>query len=208
MAKLIFKYGAMGSSKTANALMTKFNFEEKGRNVILMKPEVDDRYAPNIVKSRVGIESIAKVIPTDPERGFFVKMLKDSGVDYLIIDECQFLNSATIEELSFCVDEFNIGVWCYGLKTDFMGNLFEGSKRLLELSDSIEEIKTSCFCGKKAVMNARIVDEKIVTDGEQISIGGDDKYVSLCRKHWVKGLFEQESVFKKKELPDENFEEE
>ena len=195
MSKLFFRHGVMGSSKTANALMTKYNFEEKGRSVILLKPYIDDRYGENKVKSRIGLESDAYIIPKDYEFGWFKKQLTDGWVQNIIIDEAQFLTPTQIDELAECVDEFDVHVWCYGLKADFKGDLFDGSKRLLELADSIEEIKTSCWCGAKAIMNARMIDGVVVKEGEQVQIGGNESYTALCRKHWRSGESQNKKIF-------------
>lgn len=207
MAKLIYKYGSMGASKTANALMTKYNFEEKGITVELFKPEIDTRDGEEFVKSRIGLKSIAKTVPINCDDNFFFNMFKDDIVKNIIIDECQFLTEKNVKDLCNVVDNLDINVWCYGLKTDFMGELFEGSEALLRFADTIEEIKTSCFCGKKAIMNARIVDGVIIKNGEQIQLGGNDTYTSLCRKHWTSGQYEKHSVFKKKNIDEYDGEE-
>ncbi len=182
--KMYFFYGVMGSSKTANALMKKFNFEERGRKVVLLKPSMDDRDGKTIVKSRIGLECKAGLIGKDES---IKKILKDlDGLDAIIIDEAQFLSKHQVEELRDITDA-GVMVMCYGLKTDYMCNLFEGSKRLLELSDTIREIPSMCKCGKKAIINARYSGNKIVYHGGQIDIGGNDKYIPLCHKCWKKG---------------------
>jgi len=199
LGKIYFKYGTMGSSKTANALMTKYNFEEKGRHVLLLNPHINDRDGKNIVKSRIGLESVANGIPEMKyyEYGWFMDLLDGDWVDDIIIDECQFLTKYQVDELVDCVQKYNVSVWCYGLKTDFKGLLFEGSKRLIEFADSIEEIKTSCWCGKKAIMNARIIDGRVVKDGPQVVLGGNESYTALCRGHWISGDITGDSIFKK-----------
>ncbi|BCN30678.1 thymidine kinase [Anaeromicropila herbilytica] len=184
--KMYYYYGVMGSSKTANALMTKFNFEEHGKKVILMKPSIDDRDGIHTVKSRIGIDADAVLIHPDSSVKAILNDEKD--IYLIVVDEAQFLSKDQVNELRDLVDN-GISVMCYGLKTDFMGNLFEGSKRLLEVSDTIREIKSMCKCGRKAIINARYADGKIVYSGDSsIDIGGDDKYIALCYQCWRKGI--------------------
>lgn len=177
MAKIIFYYGTMGSSKTANALMIKHNFEDRGRKAILLKPKIDTRDGARIVRSRVGIES---------ECGIVEEFLKNPvDCDCIIIDEAQFMTAKQVDDFAFYADSFGIPVLCFGLRTDFQGILFEGSKRLMEIADNIEEITTICWCGRKARFSARVLDGVVVKSGGQIMLGGDDKYVPLCRKHFT-----------------------
>lgn len=184
MAKLYFKYGAMGSSKTAQALITKFNYEEKGMRVLLLKPAVDIRDGKTIVKSRIGLQSEALVFQKN--ENIYDKIRYNDIARYpdaVIIDEAQFLTRKQVEQLRDAVDKENISVLCFGLRTDFQLKLFEGSKALFELAENISEIKSVCGCGNKASVNARIDrDGKVVTDGKQVEIGGNDKYVSMCYK--------------------------
>ena len=190
MAKLYFKYGAMGSSKTANALITKFNYEERGMKVWLIKPSIDNRDGANIVKSRIGLTAQAEIIT--PNVDLYQEYQKHTDCDVIIADECQFLKSAQIDGLRKIVDELDVPVLCYGLRTDFLTHLFEGSLRLFEVADSITEIKTICSCGKKALVNARIDGEgKIVTEGGQILIGGNDSYVAMCHSCWKSAIAKQ-----------------
>lgn len=182
--KMYFYFGAMGSSKTANALMTRFNFMEHGKKVLLVKPGIDNRDGANIVKSRIGLFAEAEVVNREQRINDVIG--DKSKYEILIVDEAQFLTKDQVDELRELVDQGTI-VYCYGLKTDFMCNLFEGSKRLLEVSDVIREIKTMCKCGRKAIINARHNDGKIVYDGDQIVIGGDDKYKAMCHQCWKKG---------------------
>ena len=190
MAKLYFKYGAMGSSKTANALITRFNYLERGMKVWLIKPSIDTRDGADVVRSRIGLEACAEVIT--PDIDFFERFSALDGIDVVIADECQFFTSDQIDQLRAIVDNFDIPVMCFGLRTDFLTHLFEGSRRLLELADSISEIKTVCSCGGKAIVNARIdADGKIVTEGGQILIGGNDSYVAMCHRCWKKAIKEQ-----------------
>lgn len=184
MAKLYFKYGAMGSSKTAQALITKFNYEEKGMRALLLKPAVDTRDGAALVKSRIGLSSEALVFNRE-ENLFNIIRYNDIArcPNAVIIDEAQFLTRKQVEQLRTATDKENISVLCFGLRTDFRIRLFEGSKALFELADSISEIKSVCSCGNKASVNARIDKEgKIITDGEQVDIGGNEKYVSMCYK--------------------------
>ena len=193
MAKLYFRYGAMGSSKTANALMVKHNYMEKGMKVLFLKPAIENRDGKMKVKSRIGIESYFQIV-----EDFFndkTKLLQDKlkDVSCVIVDEAQFLDPLYVDVLAdTVVDYLNIPVICYGLRTDFEGYLFDGSKRLMEVADVIEEIPTVCWCGKKAKFNARICNGKKVTSGEQIMMGGNESYVSLCRKHFKEGKIANE----------------
>ena len=183
MAKLYFKYGAMGSSKTANALITKFNYEERGMKVWLIKPSIDDRDGANAVKSRIGLYAEAYVVT--PDINLIEEYEKQNDINVIIADECQFLTPKQIDGLRTIVDEYDIPVLCFGLRTDFLTHLFPGSRRLFEVADSISEIKTICTCGKKAIINARIDENgKIVTEGDQILIGGNDSYVAMCHSCW------------------------
>lgn len=189
MAKLYFKYGAMGSSKTANALITKFNYEERGMKVWLIKPSLDDRDGADTVKSRIGLKAEAFVISKDAD--IFTEFKKYSDCHVIIADECQFFTKEQINQLRKIVDELNIPVLCFGLRTDFLTNLFEGSRRLFEIADSITEIKTICSCGEKATVNARIGENgQVITEGGQILIGGNDSYIAMCHACWQKAIKE------------------
>ena len=189
MAKLYFKYGAMGSSKTANALITKFNYEERGMKVWLIKPSLDDRDGADTVKSRIGLKAEAVVISKDAD--IFTEFKKYSDCHVIIADECQFFTKEQINQLRKIVDELNIPVLCFGLRTDFLTNLFEGSRRLFEIADSITEIKTICSCGEKATVNARIGENgQVITEGGQILIGGNDSYIAMCHACWQKAIKE------------------
>jgi len=182
MAKLSFRYGAMGSSKTANALMIKYNFEEKGKKAILLKPRLENRDGATKIKSRIGIESECVFI-----EDFLRDIDKYNDLDCIIIDESQFMTAEQIDLISDIVDYKDIPVIAFGLRTDFQGNLFEGSKRLLEIADEIQEITTICWCGKKARFNARVINGEVQKTGEQIQLGGNESYTSLCRKHYKLG---------------------
>ena len=187
MAKLYFKYGAMGSSKTANALITKFNYEERGMRVWLIKPALDDRDGVNTIRSRIGLEAQAWAVSQSVD--LYAEFEQNQSYHVIIADECQFFTAPQIDQLRRIVDEFEIPVLCFGLRTDFLTHLFEGSRRLFEVADSISEIKTICSCGKKAIVNARIdKDGKVVTEGGQVLIGGNDSYVAMCHSCWKKAI--------------------
>ena len=186
MAKLYFKYGAMGSSKTANALITRFNYQERDMKVWLIKPSIDDRDGANIIRSRIGLEAVADIMTPDTD---IFALFEEShrNADVIITDECQFFTPEQIDQLRKIVDVYDIPVMCFGLRTDFLTNLFPGSRRLFEVADSITEIKTICSCGSKATVNARIdADGNVVTQGSQILIGGNDSYIAMCHKCWKK----------------------
>ena len=180
MAKLYFRYGAMGSSKTANAIMVRHNYLERGQRVLMLKPRLDNRDGETMIASRSGLRCHCHFIE-DLDR-FNVR-----DYDCLIVDEAQFLTRAQVERLVRVVDIDNVPVIAYGLRCDFRNELFEGSQWLLAWADTIEEVKTICWCGKKAVCNARVVDGKVAREGEQIVLGGSESYVSLCRRHWAQG---------------------
>ena len=183
MAKLYFKYGAMGSSKTANALITKFNYEERGMKVLLIKPAIDDRDGANVVRSRIGLSETAVVI--DSGTNVYSEFQTNPDFHAIIADECQFFSAEQIDQLRCIVDDFDVPVLCFGLRTDFKSHLFAGSRRLFEVADSISEIKTICSCGNKAIINARIdAQGNVITKGGQILIGGNDSYVAMCHKCW------------------------
>ena len=187
MAKMYFRYGAMGSSKTANALITKFNYEERGMKVWLIKPALDDRDGANIIRSRIGLEKEAYA--ASRETDLFAEFDKDSSYHAIIADECQFFTAEQVDQLRRIVDVYEIPVFCYGLRTDFLTHLFEGSRRLFEVADSISEIKTVCSCGKKAIVNARIDDKgNVLTEGGQVLIGGNDSYIAMCHSCWKQSI--------------------
>jgi thymidine kinase len=192
MAKLYFKYGVMGSSKTAQALITKFNYEERGMRVWLIKPQTDDRDGDNIIRSRIGLSSPAYVLPYQEDVYESYRNLSNQ-VDVIIVDECQFLSEKQVDQLADIVIIYNVPVLCFGLRTDFRTKMFPGSKRLLEIADSITEIKTICACGKKATVNVRMDENgRIVTEGEQILIGGNDRYTPMCYQCYMEKRRDQE----------------
>ncbi len=180
MAKLYYRYGAMGSSKTANAIMVWYNYTERGQRALILKPRLDTRDGDRIVGSRSGLSAEC----------MFVEELDDINIadyDCLIVDEAQFLTKSQVQKLVHVVDDLNVPVIAYGLRADFQGNLFEGSMWLMAWADTIEEIKTVCWCGRKATYNARISNGKVIKTGEQILLGGNESYVALCRRHWASG---------------------
>lgn len=190
MSKLYYRYGCMGSGKSLQLLATAYNFEERSIPFILLKSEIDTRDGSNIIHSRALGDRDCVCISTDVDiYHLIVKFVNQqiafglNKIKWILVDECQFLTEKQVEELAAIVDKFNISVICYGLRTDFKTKLFPASKRLFEIADSVEEIKSSCSCNEKTIFNARMDENKnIVTNGNQIEIGGDDKYISLCRK--------------------------
>ena len=195
MAKLYFKYGAMGSSKTAQALITKYNYEENDLKVWLIKPSADTRDGAEVLRSRIGLEAQVEVIP--PETDIYARFLgsRVRRSDVIIVDECQFLTEKQIDQLRSIVDEHNIPVMCFGLRTDFQTHLFPGSRRLMEVADTIQEIKTICDCGAKATVNARIDGTgHIVTEGAQVVLGGNDSYIAMCHKCYIRGIREHKVI--------------
>ena len=194
MAKLYFKYGAMGSSKTAQALITKYNYEENDMKVWLIKPSADTRDGAQVLRSRIGLEAAVEVI--SPEVDIYARFLgsRVRRCDVIIVDECQFMTEKQIEQLRAIVNEQNVPVLCFGLRTDFLTRLFPGSRRLMELADVIEEIKTMCDCGAKATVNARISDGYIVTEGAQVVLGGNDSYIAMCHRCYINGIREHRKI--------------
>lgn len=196
MAKLYFRYGAMGSSKTAQALITNFNYHEKGKNVLLLKPSIDTRDGEDIIRSRIGIEAVAKVIrPEDNICSIYCDDICQGKYAAIIADEAQFFTTKQIDQLRHIVDFNDIPVICYGLRTDFQTNFFPGSQRLMEIADSIAEVKTICACGNKAIFNARLDDNgKLITSGEQVMLGGNEKYVGMCSACYHTAKYAKESL--------------
>ena len=187
MAKLYFRYGVMGSSKSAQALITKFNYEEQGMRVWLIKPAADTRYGVDKVHSRIGLEQVGDAITDDMNLYEIFRDREKEFNDVIIADEAQFLTPEHIEQLRDIVDNYNVPVFCFGLRTDFRTKMFPGSARLFELADSVSELKTVCTCGGKAMVNARIDGNgNIVTEGEQIMLGGNESYRPMCYKCWKK----------------------
>ena len=194
MAKLYFRYGAMGSSKSANILMVRYNYEERGQYAVLLKPRTGNRDGEHEIQSRIGLSAPAEYVDE------FLKEIAEfwddeiseytyhgKRVDALLVDEAQFLSPEEVDTLSDIVDFYNIPVLCYGLRTDFLNHLFPGSMRLMEIADVIEEVPTVCWCGKRAQCNTRYANGKIVREGAQIMLGSNESYVALCRKHYKEG---------------------
>lgn len=192
MAKLYFKYGAMGSSKSAQALITKFNYEERDMSVWLIKPGTDTRDGADVIMSRIGLSQTAQII--HPNDSIIEKYNESGKCDVIISDESQFFTPEQIDELRKLVDENNIPVLCFGLRTDFQTKFFPGARRLMEIADSITEIKTICECGRKATVNARFDDNgKVITEGAQVVLGGNDRYTAMCHKCWKELIRKQQS---------------
>lgn len=181
MAKLYFRYGAMGSGKSIDLLKVAYNYEERDGKVALYTAAIDTRYGTGKITTRIGINKEAIVFSKNTNILDSVKELEYKP-DCILIDESQFLTKEQVSQIGDIVDYLNIPVICYGLRTDFRGELFEGSKELFAIADKIEEIKTICKCGKKATYNMRMVDGKPVNKGEKILIGGNESYISLCRR--------------------------
>lgn len=195
MAKLYFKYGAMGSSKTAQALITKYNYEENDLSVWLIKPSADTRDGQQVLRSRIGLEAMVEVIPPDMDVYARFQESQWNHCDVIIVDECQFLTRQQIDQLRAIVNDFNVPVMCFGLRTDFQTRLFPGSLRLMEVADTIQEIKTICDCGAKATVNARIDGNgHIITEGAQVVLGGNDSYIAMCHKCYVSGIREHKVI--------------
>ena len=188
-AKLWFFYGAMGSSKTADALMKQYNYHEKGMRTALLKPKLENRDGEKIIRSRIGLQAKCEYVED------FLELVKENGkplCNAVIVDEAQFLSREQINALSDIVDNYDIPVLCYGLRTDFQSNAFEGSARLLEIADELIETSTVCWCGRKARFNARVCDGHIVRDGAQVQMGGNESYVALCRRHFKLGQIKRD----------------
>lgn len=195
MAKLYFKYGAMGSSKTAQALITKYNYEENDMSVWLIKPSADTRDGASVLRSRIGLEARVEVMTPDMDIYERFVRTRRGSCDVIIVDECQFMTVAQIDQLRSIVDDFAVPVLCFGLRTDFKTRLFPGSMRLMELADAIEEIKTMCDCGAKATVNARIDGRgHIVTEGAQVVLGGNDSYIAMCHRCYIRGIREHRII--------------
>lgn len=188
MAQLYYRYSTMNAGKSIELIKVAYNYEERGKHVLTLVPAVDNRFGIGVITSRIGLQREAMVIHDDTN--IFEMFLRENAkkqIDCVLIDECQFLKKHHVQELVEIVDSLDVPVLAYGLKNDFMNELFEGSYYMLVYADKIEEIKTICWCGRKATMVARIVDGKIIKQGEQVMVGGNDMYVSLCRKHYNDG---------------------
>ena len=188
MAQLYYRYSTMNAGKSIELIKVAYNYEERGKNVLTLIPAVDDRYGVGLITSRIGVQREALVVTDDTNiLELYLRENEKRKIDCVLIDECQFLKKHHVQELVEIVDSCGVPVLAYGLKNDFRNELFEGSQWLLAWADTIEEVKTICWCGKKAVCNARVVDGKVAREGEQIVLGGSESYVSLCRRHWAQG---------------------
>ncbi len=190
MAKMYFYYSAMNAGKSTALLQSSHNYRERGMNTLILSPQIDDRDGPGVIKSRIGIE--AEAISLAPEDDVLLIVRKHTltqPVHCVLIDEAQFLTKKQVYELGEVCDRLKIPVLAYGLRTDFQGELFEGSRYLLGWADNLKEIKTVCHCGKKATMVIRMnEDGEPLHEGEQVEIGGNDRYVSMCRHHYKETL--------------------
>lgn len=188
MSKFYFKFSPMEAGKSAMLLIEAYNFEKRNINILCMKPSTDNRESIDKISSRIGIEKECFVIYPNYDIYAIVKKIislneNNNKLQWILVDESQFLTSEQVEQFRAIVDDFDINVMCYGLRTDFQTHLFEGSKRLFELADDIDELKISCSCGRKAIFNARFNENgELVVNGEQILIGGEDKYKPMCSK--------------------------
>ena len=190
MAKLYFYYASMNAGKSTGLLQADFNYRERGMRTLLFTASVDDRFAAGTITSRIGLT--APAIPFDRATDLCATVLAEHARDALacvLVDEAQFLSAAQVDDLATLADAHGIPVLCYGLRTDFRGELFEGSARLLALADTLVEIKSVCFCGRKATMNLRVADDGApLAQGRQTEIGGNERYVALCRRHFTEAL--------------------
>ena len=191
MAKLYFYYSSMNAGKSTSLLQSSYNYKERGMNTLVLAPQFDDRYGAGKVTSRIGIESDATTFASDTDLYQVVESCTaESPLHCVLIDEAQFLTRDQVFQLSDVTDRLNIPVLAYGLRTDFQGEPFEGSKYLLAWSDNLKELKAICDCGRKATMVLRMdADGNAVTQGSQVEIGGNDRYVSMCRKHFKAHFF-------------------
>jgi thymidine kinase len=190
MAKVYFYYSAMNAGKSTVLLQSSYNYHERGMRTLLFTPALDTRAGPNRIKSRIGLEAEALTLPNDENMFEHVKSAHAAQpVACVLVDEAQFLTRAQVEQLTDVADTLNIPVLCYGLRTDFQANLFPGSAALLALADTLVELKTICHCGRKATMNLRVgPDGRAVKEGAQVEIGGNDRYVAMCRRHFKEAL--------------------
>ena len=190
MAQLYYRYSTMNAGKSIELIKVAYNYEERGKQVLTLIPSVDDRYGVGVITSRIGIQREALVVNEDTNiLELYIRENEKRKIDCVLIDECQFLKKHHVQELVEIVDSCDVPVLAYGLKNDFRNELFEGSYYMLIYADKIEEIKTICWCGRNATMVARVIDGRVVKQGEQVVIGGNDMYVSLCRKHYNDGRF-------------------
>lgn len=188
MAKIYFRYAAMNAGKSTQLLQVRHNYHERHQRTLLLKPHIDNRDGEDLIRPRIGgLEARvdALIFPDTDLRALIETQLQSGPLDCVLIDEAQFLSSEQVRQLCAVADFLDVPVMCYGLRADFRAELFPGSAALMALADDIEELKTICWCGKKATINARILDGHVLTDGPQVLIGGNESYTSLCRKHWA-----------------------
>lgn len=191
MAKLYFNFSAMNAGKSTILLQSSYNYFERGMHTLLMKPVIDNRdNKTELITSRIGLEAKADTFSvTDNLEAHITAAHKGKAIDCVLLDEAQFLTRDQVWQLSRVADNHRIPVMCYGLRTDFQGHLFPGSAALLAIADDIREIRTLCWCGKKATMNLRVTSTgEAVTEGEQVEVGGNERYITLCRRHWREKL--------------------
>ncbi len=192
MAKLYFRHGTVGSAKTLNLLAVAHNYRYQGKKVLLMKPDLDTRFGKNQIKSRAGLEMKADVLIADETS---LRGIDYQGVDCILVDEAQFLIGKVIDELRRIVLHYDIPILCYGLRTDYKSRLFEGSARLMELADSIEEVKATChFCNRKSIMNLKHVNGVATNEGPSIELGAEEKYFPTCYKCYARELDKSKGV--------------
>ncbi len=186
MAKLYFNYSAMNAGKSTLLLQASYNYHERGMNTMLMTSAIDDRTGHGFIASRIGLEQKAEIFHADDDLLVMIEHAHNAAhIDCVFIDEAQFLSDEQVWQLAGVADDLGIPVMCYGLRTDFQGKMFPGSATLLAIADHLREIRTICWCGRKAIMVVRLDgDGKVVEAGEQVVIGGEESYVSLCRTHW------------------------
>lgn len=188
MAQLYYRYSTMNAGKSIELIKVAYNYEERGKNVLTLVPAVDNRYGMGVITSSIGLQRDATVVKNDTNiLELFMRENNKNKIDCVLIDECHFLKKHHVQELTEIVDSFNIPVLAYGLKNDFRNELFEGSYYMLVYADKIEEIKTICWCGRKATMCAKVVNGQFIKQGQQIEVGGNEMYVALCRKHYNDG---------------------
>ena len=188
MAQLYYRYSTMNAGKSIELIKVAYNYEERGKHVLTLIPSTDNRYGMGLITSRIGLQREAVIVRDDTNiLELFMKENEKRQIDCVLLDECQFLKKHHVQELVEIVDSFDVPVLAYGLKNDFRNELFEGSYYMLVYADKIEEIKTICWCGRKATMVARLHNGQIIKQGKQIVIGGNEMYVSLCRKHYNDG---------------------
>lgn len=186
MAKLYFRHGTVGSAKTLNLLAVAHNYRAQGKKVLLLKPDLDTRFGKEQIKSRAGLEMQADILVSDEES---LRGIDYSGISCILVDEAQFLSKKVIDELRKITLEWGLPILCYGLRTDFKSNVFEGAKRLMELADSIEEVKATChFCNRKSIMNLKHVNGVATNEGPSVELGAEEKYFPACYKCYTREL--------------------